>query len=125
MITYQYSPTKDVTAAWQTLKNWHWLRKNRMIFFLPTPVRFFRLFFRQPRPLQITCKENIQLFWVSSGTWGSYELPNSIFICPWGIKDMKSVITHEIAHLKHEDNAGGLSHEDKEKYIASRMTDRL
>ena len=69
--------------------------------------------------------EGITCYWVSSGTWGSYNPDkNIISICPYLIKNapggLEGVIKHEITHLNHPEADNMRSHEEKEKYINER-----
>lgn len=120
MIEYKYSLIEDLKTAANVVWLYFWLKKNKMIFFLPTLGRFIRIRRYRPKPLQIDIAENITCYFTSSGTWGAYELPNKIFICPWENRDMASVIKHEITHLRHEREVRNLKHKEKEKIIESK-----
>ncbi|MEK7630907.1 MAG: hypothetical protein AAB417_02675 [Patescibacteria group bacterium] len=119
MITYHYSLWEDIKMAIQTFGRFFWLKKHRLIFFMPTLKRF-----REIRSFQknifIDISDDIQCYWVSSGTWGSYKAPNKIYICPWEIEQaggINSVINHEIKHLQLFDKTKHMSYEEREKII--------
>lgn len=120
MITFKYNLFVDIYNSFITIKEYRWLKKHKLIFFLPNPFLMLKLIFNRPKPLLIdTGDMDIVCYWVSSGTWGSYQPPNKIFICPWNIPDMEEIIKHEIKHLKYEYKVKNMSHEDKEDFIDS------
>lgn len=119
MIQYKYNLINDINHAFNTIRNFKWFKKQGLVFFWPTPFRMIRLILNRPKVSEIDIKEEIVCYWVSSGTWGSYSLPNQIYICPWQLTEDKiaEIILHEIKHLYNEDKVRGMTHEEKEKFI--------
>ena len=112
MIKYHYSILEDIKAYLRVVWYWRWLRKERIQLLWPRP-------FKIPK-IDYQCDKDITCYWVSGGVWGSYKLPDKIYVCPRG--DTERIIKHEIAHLEHEHEVQGMTHSEKEEYIE--MNDR-
>lgn len=106
--------------AVKTLLRYFWLKKNKLIFFMPTPKRFYNIRKNIPILKEINTDKKITCYWVSTGTWGAYKLPNKIYICPWENYNIISVIKHELAHLKYGRRVEGMSYDEKESFIVER-----
>jgi hypothetical protein len=66
-------------------------------------------------PFDITC------YLMSSGNWGSYQLPNIVQFCPLEMDDLsmttEELLEHEITHLIHEKDVQDMTHKEKEDFI--------
>ena len=118
MITYKYNLLADVLWNIRMLFYVRWFEKNKLIYFKPSLRGIINLYTHRPINPCVKTADDYICYWVSAGTWGAYDLPNKIFICPRNIPNLEQTIRHEIAHLKYEKKLGGLSFEEKEKYIS-------
>jgi hypothetical protein len=116
-LKYKYSLKLDLVWAYRTIKNKKWHEDKNLVIFKPNLFKMIKLWFKKPIPPEIETEFPITCYWISSGTWGSYTPPDKIFICPRGLKNIKKVIQHEIAHLKYNDIVKDMTHEEKEEYI--------
>lgn len=132
MITYKYSFWQDLKLFLHNRKNEKQLEENRVVFIYFSLSKYLKLlvdFHRGKIDLpRLNLRENIVCYIVSSGTWGAYESPNKIFICPLEIDklfcSMKELIVHEIVHLRLEKRLRGESFEERER-IVDEETDRI
>ncbi|MDP1706518.1 MAG: hypothetical protein Q8L36_01735 [bacterium] len=129
MIVYKYDLFQDIKVILHNRRQAVWLKEKNLVVF---PFNIFRslkiifrwfLFRRPVRPV-IDFHEDVFCYWVTAGTWGAYELPNKIFICPENLtpEKLEDTIKHEIIHIFSEDEirARGMSHEEKESLVNSR-----
>jgi hypothetical protein len=123
MIKYHYNFLIDLK---QQLQCWHerqWLKEHNIVVFPFNLWETIKLFFKRPQ-IDLPRNEDIDCYWVSGGNWGSYDLPNKIYICPRQItsKRIKEIIKHEITHLKCEEivQQKNMTHTEKEAYVISK-----
>jgi hypothetical protein len=103
MIKYRYSLYTDLKAHLDMWRSLRWLKENNIHILYPNPWETLKLIFKQPK-IDYQSDKNVTCYWVSAGNWGSYELPNEIWICPREINNKRiiEIIKHEIIHLEHE-----------------------
>ena len=86
MITYKYSFWQDLKLFLHNRKSKKQLEKNGVVFICFSFAKYVKLlldFYRGRIDLPgLNLKVNIICYIISSGTWGAYESPNKIFICP-------------------------------------------
>lgn len=118
---YRYSLYEDLKIFLHTRRSMDFFAREG-IYVIPWTlkryIKFLWNFFTYERPdidVDMTC------YFVSCGTWGAYELPDKVYVCPIDIEyldiTMRELIMHEIAHIKHEDAVQGMTHKEKEEYI--------
>lgn len=120
-VKFKYSIIKDIQTFFEISKEKKWLREHDIKVFKPSFLRFLKIIFARPKikfesDIPVTC------YFVSNGSWGSYESPDKIIIMPFDLPDYMSLhelIEHEIEHLKHPE-ADEMDHEDKEQYIENK-----
>jgi len=118
MIKYKYNLLVDFKIIGQTFYYYRWLKSKGIKIIHPNHFRMVSLWWRLPDNLpKINLKKDITCYIVSCGTWGAYQEPDKIFICPYGIKDVEDVINHEIRHLEYANETRHMTHEDREKYV--------
>jgi hypothetical protein len=119
-IEYKYSFLVDIRNAWQTLRERRWLEENNLAYGMPSCKTMWRLFRNRPVGVSIKANRPVTCYWVSSGTWGSYEFPDRIYICPWHIEKaggLERVMRHELLHLEHFNETVGMDYLARELYI--------
>lgn len=122
-IQYRYNILIDLSNSIQTWKERDWLKKNDLAYSMPSLKTTLQLLLKRPVGIEIKTHEPIICYWVSSGTWGSYQEPNIIYICPWHIENaggLERVIRHELLHLKHHSETKDMDHDAKESFIEKR-----
>ena len=117
-VKFKYSLIEDIKVAIEIYSKRKWLKENEIIIFKPSILRFFKIIFTVPK---ISFESDIPVicYWVSNGSWGSYEYPDKIMIMPFDLPEdmsLKELIKHEITHLKHPESEK-MEHTEKEKYI--------
>lgn len=120
-IRYRYSLKWDLTWAYRTIKNYRWCRSKGLPIFTPSVLKMIELWICRPVGPKIETEFPVTCYWISSGTWGAYTPPDKVFICPRNQKNIERVIKHEITHLKYNDDVKNMTHEEKEKFINSKM----
>ena len=129
MITYKYSIREDIKMYKHDKKITDFLEKEDIwvvefgvIKYLKFLYTYYTGGFCLPQidtPFDITC------YMMSRGTWGSYQLPNTIQICPLEMENlnmsMEELLEHEITHLLHEKDVQGMTHKEKEDFIESHV----
>lgn len=119
-LEFKYSFFVDLRIALQTLRELSWLKKNNLAYVMPSFRTMWQLYRHQPIGLPIKTEIPTTCYWVSSGTWGSYELPNRIYICPWYIErggGMERVIRHELLHLDCHERTLNMDYDSKEAVV--------
>lgn len=122
-LRYRYSLLVDLRNSWQTWRERGWLKEHNLAYTMPSLYATWKLFRKQPMGTPIETDRPITCFWVSSGTWGSYKVPDCIYVCPWYIEQgggLERVIHHELLHLKHYDDTKGMDHATKEYFIVEK-----
>lgn len=120
MIKYHYNLLEDIKRQWYCWEERKWIKDQGVVYFYPNPWRTIKILLNLPKP-SYQSNENIECYWATGGTWGGYQEPNKIFICPTH-EDIESVIKHEITHLKCDKDVQGMTHEDKEAYVISHQS---
>lgn len=133
-IEIKHSSIVDIKIFFQTLKNKKWLDKRGYYYYLFERKCFRKNDFKmisqdiEEELLKYNCRmkdlvqpsEKYLIFLTKFGTFGSYELPNKIFVnVHRNISEIAETIVHEIVHLKFEDEVQkrNLSHEQKERMV--------
>ena len=125
MITYRYSIYEDVKIFLHNKKNEGFIKNHGLYYIRWSLGAYLKLlyhhFFKRLELPNIDIDKDIVCYIVSSGTWGAYELPNKIYLCPIDMQHLpmsvEELIKHEIAHLKYEKLVKDKTHEEKEKFI--------
>ncbi|MDP3997765.1 MAG: hypothetical protein Q8P73_04675 [bacterium] len=106
-----------------------WHKQQKLAIFWPNPwqtikIAFNWLVLKQPA-IKHQFPEDIDCYWISGGVWGSYYLPNKIYICPRKATPqfLEQVIEHEITHLKYENEVKNMTHQEKEAHITAKQID--
>lgn len=121
-VKFKYSITKDIQTFFEILKKRKWLKEHDIKVFRPSFFRFLKIIFARPN-IEFESDIPVTCYFVSNGTWGSYESPNKIVIMPFDLPEYMSLhelIEHEITHLKHPE-ADDMDHEEKERYIENKI----
>lgn len=119
-INFKYSLVRDIIAIFDVYRQRKLIKDNKIIVFRPSFFRFLRILFFRPK-INRSSDIKVNCYWVSHGTWGSYEYPDKIMIMPFDLPEdmsLEELIDHEIDHLKHPE-AEEMEHKEKEKYIES------
>lgn len=125
MITYKYNPIIDFKIFLHNKRSEKFLNSEKIYIIkwsLFKYIRFiFSYIFKKFNLPKVEVENDAVCYLVSSGTWGSYELPNKVFICPLELENLgmslNELIMHEIKHLKYERKVKNMTHEEKEKFI--------
>jgi hypothetical protein len=127
-LEFKYSLIQDIRWAFRTLRNRKILLARRLVVFRPSIFKMFSLWLNRPEPIEIKTSGEITCYWISSGTWGAYTPPNSIFVCPWkemggrySSEELRKVIMHEIYHLYFYDKTKNMDFYDREEFIKKRL----
>ena len=127
MISIKYNFWINIFSFFRTLRNKKWLDNKGYLYTL----NFFSFFANDHQRVQeiIPILESIHIgkteyhiFLTKFGTYGSYSLPNKIFLNIYQpLNKISDVLKHEIKHLQVEDIVlkQNLSHVEKEKLIRS------
>lgn len=86
MITFKYSFYYDLLWIFRTWENKNFLSQKKLVVFPPSIKNIIKIWFDRPDPVLIDSPFDITCYWISAGTWGSFMVPNKIFICPWNNK---------------------------------------
>ena len=124
-IKYKYNLFKDFKIFLHNIRNKKFLESEKIYTIKWSLKKYLRLLFNYYTGKlflpKIKTKNRIICYIVSSGTWGAYELPNKIFICPLELNNLdmtiESLIKHELAHLKYEHKVANMTHKEKENFI--------
>ena len=125
MITIKYNFLINISSFFRTLRNKKWLDTKGYIYTL----NFFSFFANGHQRMQEirqilesidVGKSEYHIFLTKFGTYGSYDLPNKIFLNIYQpLNKISDVLRHEIKHLQLENLIvkQNLNHEKKEKLV--------
>ena len=117
MIKYRYDLYKDIQRQLYCWQDRRWIKDQNIVYFAPNLFRAIKIWLNLPKPTY-QCEDEITCYWVTGGTWGGYQLPNEIYVCPYlSPYDVEDIIKHEITHLKHESEVQDMTYQEKENYI--------
>jgi hypothetical protein len=127
MTSIKYNFLINIFSFFRTLRNKKWLDTKGYIYTL----NFFSFFandhqrVQEIRPILESIdigKTEYHIFLTKFGTYGSYSLPNKIFLNIYQpLNKISDVLKHEVKHLQVEDIVlkQNLSHAEKEKLVNS------
>lgn len=120
MVIFKYSLLWDIRWFVRNIKNKEFLQRIRVTVF---PFRFkhcIKVFENLQKNKPIKYTRDVTVYFLTSGTTGSYTYPDKIFICPIDIEKFGGlirVLSHELAHLELGEKMEKLTHEEKEKQV--------
>lgn len=124
MIKYHYNLYEDIKRQLYDWRDRQWIKDQKVVYFYPNPLRALKILLNLPKTNYQT-QEDIDCYWGTGGTWGGYEPPDKIYICPDKLSmPLEEIIRHEITHLKYEKDVQGMTHQEKEAYIEAKQEEQ-
>jgi len=132
-LKFKYNFWKDLFWMYKTYISMKELKRKDILVFKPSIKNWIRLWFKKPEgKINISVRYPITCYWISSGTWGAFTPPNTIYICPWkkdggmySVNELKRVIFHELFHLYYYEETKTLTFKEREDYINRKMREEI
>jgi len=137
MLVFKYNLINDFLIIFKTIKDIKFLNKYRIFYNLLVSNKYKKVDYQKLCSYIITefekypdiiCGNKYTVYLSKFGAYGSYALPNKIYInIQRENKEIFSTVVHEIVHLQLEEHVikNGLTHEEKEKLVDNKVLEYL